>query len=251
MAGVYSYPSGIVIPQKVYESLGQAQLTPVYRELPDGGAQYTFIGPALRGLEVQCLSHFAAPSKRYAKEYGLDVYDTIEDWDVLFDPRVPEQVARLEHHRRIPGWKEHFEPHRELILNHLRAVLDGQLPEYDALIPVVQIHKSREGKLGWGLRDLSRRNEDDLHAIDQPPYDRPKYLPVLGPLFVAAFSPEHMRRFGPRQQTNTIREGGYVGGYTQDMGTTQAFALTIAVADTLLETPLAQALLDHTGATRS
>lgn len=178
------------------------------------------VGPPIKGMELQALLHFAAPSKMHGAE-ELDYYDTQQDWKTLFNGSIASGI-RLKGHKRIPKW-DLFENHKDSILEFIQKDHDS-LSDHpaDVIHPVMHLTPD-----GWNLDTLDDATADALGK------DPATLIPYLGPLFVAAYSPG---------VTGTWQKDlGYSMEnvrHSNDMGPTQVLPVTIAFMNDLLVSPL-------------
>lgn len=198
--------------------------------------------PPLAGEEIAGLRHFAAPSKSFY--YQFDMRDTRGDWQALFEGWGRGVEERLEAHRRIPGWKT-FEAHWQDLLRFMQEGMEryevGKAPEEGAevVVPVAGFERGEE-RWKWMEMDRPEVQAEMRQILDEGSH--PEWA-WLASLFVAGFSPEVTRTWGPRR--------GYRGGASQfadrgnqDMGPTQAIPLAEGLKGDLLErSNLCRALL--------
>ena len=187
------------------------------------------IGPQITGKELTILHHLAAPDKIY----GPDEKDTISDWENLYNGKEAN-VERLERHRAIPGWKEYFEPKRALLLDFIKNGY-ADSPEGDLFVrPVIRLHSIEHGKPQWNLADLDEEIVREISNRDGVIKDPAKMiLPMLGPLFVAAYSPDITSDW-PKYMGYDLQDGESQH-FSQIAAATQTLPLTIAHADDLLD----------------
>lgn len=227
--------------KSIYRSLGEAPLAVITTQndtLPDESMY--LVGPALSGLEVFAMFHFAAPSK----VFGYDLGDLLSDWPNLYEQ--PRHLERLTRHRTIPGW-EIFERDRELILRVIRQSAQGE--HIAAIIPVVRIDNYRT-EPRWNYSPIPDAVEQVVQPL--PLASRPDvatFVPSLGPVLLASYSPEITESWSKREGYG--KNAGHGG--TQDMGSTQAYVQAIRHGHTLFTGSLFHAFRDYaqTGMTTS
>jgi hypothetical protein len=186
--------------------------------------------PPLKGMELQTLFHLAAPSKTFGIDYG----DTQRDWNNLYNRS--DYAELLKNHQQIPNW-DVFELYREELLNIIKADHDGGVSG-TLVVPVIRVKQS-DGETAWNFDELPEESLPDLQNAIKITDGHPiRFLPVLGPTFIAAFSPQitQTESWGPRLSYKLKPGTG------QDMGATQEFALSLAKAEELLTAPLTTGL---------
>jgi len=214
-----------------YHIMAAEPLVPFVRKFGDR-IDVIASGPAIRGKRLQELFSLAAPSKLH----GVDHKDTQEDWRKLFED--PNYAGELQRHQGIHNWKLYFEPYRQFLVDFIQADYFPGKPD-DVIVPVLRIRQEGE-KLQWDLRNLDEDEQTMLRLHTGSRFSDATFLPVLGPLFVAAFSP-----------AVTYAWGAYLNyhqkpvGTGQDMGATQAFALSLALADGLLDRRFIKAFMEY------
>lgn len=192
--------------------------------------EVTAVCSGLRGIELQTMFHLAAPSKRY----GVDYEDTLDDWKQLYND--PTNINRLKLHRRIPNW-DIYENYRDELRRLIYLDYYGYHETIKTVHPVMKL-RINNGEVSWNLDELDEKDEDTI--VPNEPTMR--MIPALGPLVTAAYSPQITSVWG--KLLNYHLEESVRG--TQDMGSTQAFPLTLAKADTLLDSSIIKNLLLQT-----
>ncbi|MBI1862932.1 hypothetical protein HYS00_02320, partial [Candidatus Microgenomates bacterium] len=127
-----------------------AHLEILAAKVPDhktGDEHFVFVSEPLDGDAILHLLYHAAPSKN--EFYRYDRNDLLNDWNSLYQDN-DLQRARLERHRRIPGWS-HFEKRRA----EIREVIDQKTDTY--LNPTVVLTRHTDGELAF--------NYDEDHRI--------------------------------------------------------------------------------------
>lgn len=194
--------------------------------------EYLVIAPPVDGEALHALMYFAAPSKRY----GIDT-DDLFDWRDLYKE---ENADLLTAHRKIPGWNE-FEKYKDRLWGQL--MLDKSHPSVMKSRPVVHIKRTSRGKLEWDMNDLDPALTETINqTVLHDGTGAHPLFPVLGPLFVAAYSP-HITDKWPHMLGFDLKDTN--DGPTNDMGATQAVALALAMADKLLPTELISRMVDY------
>lgn len=210
-----------------YRLSGESSLFP----FKQGEGNYLVVGPAVNGYDLLAMMHHAAPSKYY----GIDFND-LKDWEDLY---TEDNEKLLEAHRdHIPGWNE-YENHRKNLLNHLRFDRpDAKDSSVTHVRPVVHLERTLQGRLKWNIGDLEPEIEHTIRrTIPDETLETHKLHPLLGPLLIAAYSPEVTKKWPHREQ---FREG-----HSNDMGTTQAIPLTVMRGADLLQSRLVSAMVEH------
>jgi hypothetical protein len=219
--------------EKFYFSLAKEPLYP-FVMLVNETLQITTVCPPIRGKHLQWLFHYAAASKRF----GIDQADRRSDWRLLY---TPSYKSLLEAHKHIPKWTEIFEQDREILDRFINEDYDQISQATDIIVPVIQI-TNKDG-LEWDFSNINNQKIFSALAEYGYPQDPARFFPRLGPLFVAAFSPQitSSPAWGPRLNFNLNTEGGV----TQDMGATQALALVHAKSEDLLSSTLVKNLIAY------
>lgn len=205
-----------------------------YRVDSPEGTEYVVSTTGITGKQLVQFHLLAAPSKFF----GVDRADTIKDWHNLFAD--PKNSDRLDAHKTIPGWA-YFEKYRERLLELIIHAYDKPRV-LDAVIPLIRIKKNTVGRLTWNFDELDNELLGRVISSYDPLYYNPtKIIPILGPLIVAAFSPEVTSTWGPRisYPKDAERKG------TNDSGSTQVLALTLWKAGTLLNTRFVQSAVNY------
>lgn len=192
--------------------------------------------PLVKGKELTYLFHFAAPSKFY----GVDYIDTQMDWNDLYNN--PSNKKLLKRHRNIKGWKEYFEPHRERYLHLIEDDYSGRRNPNDFVIPVIQLQEIN-GSYTWDFGKLSSETTRLILQNYSHIAQDDVLQPTLGALFVAAYSPQITQDWGEyRTYIKKVQE--YHPG-SQNIGSTQVFPLTTALAPSLLASPVVINLIEY------
>jgi len=215
-----------------YQWLSTCTITPHINTFDDYN-EITIAGPLHSGSDLQHLFHFAAPSKKYR----YDFEDTQNDWEQLYTD--PVHAERLKHHQRIPEW-DMFELYREELRTFIGNDFDAGGTIKKFVVPVVRIRQNKD-EMKWEFSTLDEKLEKLFREIMQThDVDNVTYVPALGPAFLAAFSPKIMSEWGPR-----LTYGLKSTGPGQDMGSTQAFALSLAIAESLLSSPFLDKMIRY------
>lgn len=212
--------------ESFYHALGSWDLLFHVRDFGDT-QKITIVCPPLYGRELQQVFHFAAPSK----VFGVDYYDTQTDWDALYSQDFNRN--RLAAHRQIPQWAI-FEQYRESLRRFIGEDKEDA-PQRERVTPVIRVNKKRDS-YRWVLDPITDNQREIISQ--QTEHRLGELIPALGPVFVKAFSPdiEWASRLNYKMES---------GGATQDMGSTQAFALSLAKADGLFSGGLLPHLLAY------
>lgn len=208
----------------LYREIAAREIRPTV--MTDGSM--VFVGPPIRGMELQALFHFAAPSKSYG-DFEFDYADTQQDWRSIYGPGESAK-RRLAGHRRIPGW-DIFEKHRERLLDFIREDHDKAPHQaIDHVRPVIHLTDNE-----FGLDDL-----DDATA-DMLGLNPGEGVPFLGPLLVAAYSPAITSTW-PERLNYGLKS---TGEKTNNMGPTQVLPLTITWRSELMGSGLVGNMVDY------
>lgn len=165
--------------------------------------------------------HYSASSKIF----GLDTRDLTEDWVNIYKP---ENSKILKNHIEKYIGSENWElyesvriPLREYIYRDWqRKKSGGETESGETLKPVVVLKEENDGKLTWNFPNTFNTS----------------LMSVLGPSFIAAFSPDITTKWPPR-----------IG---QDMGATQAIALNLVKKNDLLDSALIHQITHIVGRSR-
>lgn len=146
---------------------------------------YVGITRPVSGVDITHLAHFGAPNKIF----GADTGDYISDEHTLFNPHGLHGEERLHNHRLIPNW-DVFERIRERLTHTIKT--DWENPEANnfKLTPIIQV-RNKHGALSVGLemhKYVKRYLEEVI--FDAESVDLQGYMPELGPLLLAAYSPD-------------------------------------------------------------
>lgn len=231
---VWNLYEGIVPPQKKfkdgtkedYYKLAETIIYPFLVRKPQGGKEYILATSPLNGVELTKIHHFAAPSKLF----GVDNKDTQKDWDDLFSNYKNQD--RLRAHQTIPGWN-YYEIYREKLLSLINKAYQGTARSEDKIVPIVRLQENSQGHISWSFEPLEAKLASVIAPL-YPELSTENMLPVLGPLFLAAFSPDVTEKWGKNRgyPAHATRSG------TNDMGSTQVIVLTLWESESLLESKL-------------
>lgn len=222
-----------------YEALNHGKDCRFYPVVLQKGNKMKVIAPTtpLDGADINHFLFFAAPGK--STIFGLDTGDVINDWPNLY--RHEFHRDRLAEHRKIPGW-DGYEKVKDTVYDAIEEFDRGLLGQFRKLInPVLAVEFALDE---FGTEKIETEISDEERQLVQEALSQfylpdEFFLPQLGPLMLAAYSPEATSVWGARRSYHEDCKG------QQTMGPTQVLPLSIGLAQSLLDGEMAQNFLAY------
>ncbi len=204
-----------------YYRLAKFKFKPTFSPNKHGG-EIQAIGQALSIKDLIRLLHYAAPSKFF----GFDESDRINDGLKLYND--PDNARLLRRHQKLPGWKD-YELHHKLLVELYTREYEGKGLTTDILVPVIRLRDSGEGyRWVFDPPEAKAVRNKVMYPNTYKAIPQSSFLPILGPLLVAAYSPDVTKEWGELRTFKGVANGTEASH--ADMGSSQLFPLAIGQA---------------------
>lgn len=210
---------------RYYEALAEEELRIFSRSNADDSTDYFVMCPRVNGNALNKQMYIASPNK----VFGWDTEDIMEDWVHLFNGSE-ESKRRLERHRSLKGWHV-FEEKRQALLDSISTSHEHRRKSFKpddpstVFMPILHWNVNNEGKRTLSVDGVLP--DEIMEECRLAGYGEEQVLSLLGPLFVATFSPDSTTQW-PRYRGYSDNPNPHK---SNAMGPTQIIPLTLMFAN--------------------